>query len=87
MERGINATRWKIPHGVTERSRLERWAAHGNARVIHPIRGTVVVPCRSKFAAILCAAEVWGCRWTEIDDAGVWLAEPGDQVAKMPYII
>lgn len=72
---------------AAERSRRARWSAKGAARVIHPTRGTVVVPCSSKFSALLCAAEVWGCSWTEIDDAGVWLAEPGDQVAKMPYII
>lgn len=70
-----------------ERSRRERWRAKGAARVVHPTRGTVVVPCSSPFSALLCAAEVWGCSWTDIDDAGVWLAEPGDQVAKMPYFI
>lgn len=86
--------RWYPPpdHGIrcaaaVERSRLDRWGAPGAARVIHPTRGTVVVPCRSQFSALLCAAEVWGCDWLDIHDAGVWLAAPGEQAVKMPHII
>lgn len=65
-------------------SRLGRWRAKGAARVIHPVRGTVVVPCASPLSALLCAAEIWGCDWLEIRDAGVWLAEPGDRAETMP---
>lgn len=79
--------RWITSTAAIERARRVRWRAPGAARVIHPIRGTVVVPCASKLSALLCAAEVWGCRWTSIDDAQVWAAAPGDRVAKMPYII
>lgn len=46
-----------------------------------------MVPCQSKFSAILCAAEVWRCDWMELLGAEVWLASPEDQVATMPYII
>lgn len=70
-----------------ERSRRERWRAKGVARVVHPTRGTVVVPCASHYAALLCAAEVWGCHWTSLQGAAVLLAEPGDIVETMPYII
>lgn len=72
---------------AAERSRLHRWSAPGAARVIHPTRGTVVVPCRSPFAAMLCAAEVWGCDLLAVHDVEVWLAGPGDRVEEMPYII
>lgn len=72
---------------AAERSRRERWRAKGAARVVHQTRGTVVVPCSSPFSALLCAAELWGCSWMEIRDAGVWRAEPGDRVETMPYII
>lgn len=70
-----------------ERSRRHRWSAPGAARVTHPAHGTVVVPHQSKYAAILCAAEAWGCHWMEVMDAEVWAAKPGDQVATMPYLI
>lgn len=69
------------------RSKLERWSAPGKARVVHPERGTVIVPCSSPLAAIMNAADVWGCSWTELDGARVWAAEPGDTVEKYPYII
>lgn len=69
-----------------DRARSDRWRVKTMARVIHPGHGTVVVPCPSKFAAILNAAEVWGCDWTEITDAEVWAAEPGDVPASMPRI-
>lgn len=89
MERDLNrvASRWDSHASAQERSRRERWSAPGKARVVHPTRGTVVVPCRSPFAAMLCAAEVWRCNWMEIRDAKVWRADPGDQVAAMPHII
>ncbi len=59
-----------------------RWSAPTIARVVDPTRGTVVVPSRSKYAALLCAAEVWGCRWTELDGAQVMCAQPGDVAVK-----
>lgn len=72
---------------ANERGRLHRWRAPSAARVTHKTRGTVVVPHCSKFAAIMCAAEAWGCHWLEIMDAEVWAAKPGDKVATMPYLI
>lgn len=48
------------------------------ARVVHPQYGQVVVPHSSNYAAILNAAEYWGCDWMRILDAEVWRAEPGD---------
>lgn len=41
----------------------------------HPKHGTVVVPHASKYAAILCAADVWKCDWTKIMDAEIWRYE------------
>ena len=71
---------------LEERSRRTRWSARGVAKVVHPGHGAVVVPCGSKFAAIMCAAEVWRCEWSEINDAEVWAA-PGEKPVAMPYII
>jgi hypothetical protein len=77
------------PHYMTteqleERSRRERWRAKGRSRVTHPAHGSVVVPHGSNFAALLNAADVWGCDWLEIRGAEVWAAEPGATAAKMP---
>lgn len=69
------------------RARKSRWSAPARARVVHPARGTVVVPHSSNLAAVMNAAEVWGCDWAEITDAQVWTAELGDVPVKMPYII
>lgn len=88
MGRGIDqAERSRVMAGAAERSREHRWNVPGKARVVHPAHGTVVVPHSSNLAAIMNAAEVWRCDWTEITDAEVWAAEPGDVPAKMPYII
>lgn len=88
MGRGIDpAERARILTAAGKRSRERRWSAPGRARVIHPAHGTVVVPHSSNLAAIMNAAEVWRCDWTEITDAQVWAAEPGDVPVKMPYII
>ena len=88
MGRGIDpAERARILTAAGKRSRESRWSAPGRARVIHPAHGTVVVPHSSNMAAIMNAAEVWRCDWTEITDAQVWAAEPGDVPVKMPYII
>lgn len=81
------AERYKVRAAAEERERERRWNAPGRARVVHPVYGTVVVPHFSNLAAIKNAAEVWRCRWTEIADAKVWAAEPGDVAAKKPYII
>ena len=51
----------KYETSVTERARRERWQASGCARVVSRKYGTVVVPHGSNFAALLNAAEVWGC--------------------------
>lgn len=88
MGRGIDpAERAHILTAAGKRSRESRWSAPGRARVIHPAHGTVVVPHSSNLTAIQNAAEVWRCDWAEITDAQVWVAEPGDVPAKMPYII
>lgn len=61
-----------------KRARETRWNAKGRSRVVHPKYGAVVVPHSSNFTALLNAAEYWGCDWTEIRDAEVWAAGPGD---------
>lgn len=77
----------KYETSVTERARRERWQASGCARVVSRKYGTVVVPHGSNFAALLNAAEVWGCDWTEILDAEVWRAGAEDKPVPMPHII
>lgn len=57
--------------GAMSRDRIDRWNARAKAVVTHPERGAVIVPCRSNFAALLCAAEVWGCDWMEIRNATI----------------
>ena len=47
---------------------------------MHPKYGAVVVPHRSNYAALLNAAEYWGCEWTDIRDAEVWAVPPGTAV-------
>ena len=79
--------RSRIIARAKERERLARWNAPGAARVVHPTRGTVVVPHCSNLAALKNAAEVWGCDWMDLREAKVWRAEPGDVPVKMPYII
>ena len=69
---------------VPERDRLYRWAAPCKARIEHPAYGVIVVPHRSNYAAMECAAEAWGCDPAELLDCGVWLAEPGAVAAEMP---
>lgn len=71
---------------IERRSRRAQWSAPGVARVIHPDHGAVVVPCGSKFSAILCAAEVWRCDWYKLRDAEVWAA-PGEKPVPMPFIL
>lgn len=76
----------KYETSVTERARRERWQASGCARVVSRKYGTVVVPHGSNFAALLNAAEVWGCDWTEIRDAEVWRAGAEDKPVPMPHL-
>ena len=76
----------KYETSVTERARRERWQASGCARVVSRKYGTVVVPHGSNFAALLNAAEVWGCDWTEIRDAEVWRADKEERPVPMPHL-
>lgn len=87
MSEMTEAPRFHVRPGTEERARLERWRAKGTARVTHPLWGTVVVPCASKLAAAMNAAEVWRCDWTEIRDAEVRVPDPGDVAEEMPHII
>lgn len=77
----------KYETSVTERARRERWQARGCARVVSRKYGTVVVPHGSNFAALLNAAEVWRCDWTEIRDAEVWRADKEERPVPMPRLI
>ena len=77
----------KYETSVTERARRERWQARGCARVVSRKYGTVVVPHGSNFAALLNAAEVWGCDWTEIRDAEVWAVEKDERAVPIPRLI
>lgn len=77
----------KYETSVTERARRERWQARGCARVVSRKYGTVVVPHGSNFAALLNAAEVWGCDWTEIRDAEVWRTDKEEKPVPMPHLI
>lgn len=52
--------------------------------MVHPKYGEVVVPHSSNLAAVMNAAEYWGCDWSSITDAKVWLAEPEDGPVVMP---
>lgn len=70
-------TEYRARLSPKERSKLERWEVKTISKVVHHTRGTVVVPHRSNLAALMNAAEVWGCDWTEIRDAEVWAADPG----------
>ena len=89
MSTMIEIPRFHMRPGTEERSRRERWSAKGTARVTHPARGTVVVPCSSKLAAIMNAAEVWRCDWMKIGPPLAALALKAPQSGasrKMPYI-
>ena len=44
----------------------------------------MVVPHVSNLAAVMNAAEVWGCDWVKILDAEVWAVDPSEPVAEMP---
>ena len=87
MGRSLTPEEWERHRAAEEWGRKARWAAGGVARVIHPAHGTVVVPHSSNYAAILNAAEVWGCDWVTILDAEVWRAAPGEKPVPMPIHI
>lgn len=63
MEWNLNRTDTRA--AAARRARIHRWSVPGRARVTHPAHGSVVVPHCSNLAAILNAAEVWGCNWVE----------------------
>lgn len=69
---------------ATERSMAFSWSAKIYSKVTHPKYGSVVVPHRSSFSAITCAAEVWGCDWSEVLDATVTWPDPGDKITNRP---
>ena len=83
MEWNINRT--DTSAAAARRARIHRWSVPGRARATHPAHGSVVVPHCSNLAAVLNAAEVWGCDWVEILDAQVWAA-PGEKAAPMPTL-
>ena len=88
MERPVRTgMEYRARLSTQERARLERWESKATARVIHPVHGTVVVPHHSNLAAVMNAAEVWGCDWTELRDAAVLRSELGDIPAHMPHLI
>lgn len=80
----MNEERADLHRRACLRSREERWNALGRSRVVHQKYGTVVVPHSSNLAALMNAAEYWGCDWTEIRGAQVWAAKPGDGPAVKP---
>ena len=53
-----------IHRRAIERERENRWNAKGRACVTHPKYGSVVVPHSSNLAALMNAAEYWGCDWS-----------------------
>lgn len=77
----------ELDYGTAEaaqrRARAHRWLAKAKAKVVHPQRGEVTVPCRSRLCAILNAAEYWKCQPSEIMDAQVLWA-PKDARAVRP---
>ena len=70
---------------AARRARESRWKAKTCSRVVHPRFGEVIVPHTSNYAAMLNAAEYWGCDWWEIiDDVEVWAVGPDAVPVKMP---
>lgn len=83
MEWNLNRTDTRA--AAARRARIHRWRVPGRSRVVHPAHGSVVVPHASNLAAIMNAAEVWGCDWAEILDAQVWAAA-GEKAVPMPTL-
>lgn len=72
---------------AARRARESRWKAKTCSRVVHPRFGEVIVPHTSNYAAMLNAAEYWGCDWLEIiDDVEVWAVGPDAVPVKMPRL-
>lgn len=70
---------------AARRARESRWKVKTCSRVVHPRFGEVIVPHTSNYAAMLNAAEYWGCDWLEIiDDVEVWAVGPDAVPVKMP---
>ena len=56
MERPVRTgMEYRTRRSPAERTRLERWEVKTLAKVVHPARGTVVVPHRSNLAALMNA--------------------------------
>ena len=77
-------SRAQTRRAAEERSRIHRWQVPGSSWVVHQAHGAVVVPHASNLAAVMNAAEMWGCDWVTILDAEVWAADPSEPVAEMP---
>lgn len=89
IQRTAEASSRHIMYSKTELNhwhRLCRWNAPGRAQVLHPLHGTVIVPCSSPYSALLNAAEIWRCSWLDIRDAEVRAARPGEVPAAMPQV-
>ncbi len=84
MERRITPPGRFSNMSAKERDLRQRWSAKGRAKVTHPEHGSVVVPHSSNFAALLNAADVWGCDWLEIRDAKVWGVDRSTPTAPIP---
>ena len=71
------------------RDRVYRWTAVGRGKVTHPAYGPVIVPHTSNFAAIMCAAEVWGVHWFDVLHATVTMPtrEEMAQCAPVPDFV
>lgn len=75
---------YQARRSAEKRNRIQRWNAPGKSRVTHPDHGSVVVPHASNLAAVLCAAELWGCDWAKILDAEVRAVNQTETAAEMP---
>lgn len=72
---GMNEEERRRHRKAERRAKRHREEFPGKVRVVHPRHGEVIVPGASPFAAIQCAAERWGCDWSEITDARVLALE------------
>jgi hypothetical protein len=63
----------------------QRWRHKTKSQVIHPERGTAIVPHGSNLSALMCAAEYWGCTFQDIvKDARVMYVEKDAVVVPRP---
>ena len=63
-------SRAQTRRAAEERSRIHRWQVPGSSRVVHQAHGAVVVPHASNLAAVMNAAEMWGCDWVTTPGRG-----------------